>query len=78
MVTVRISTDITEERRIVIALPPDVPTGRADVVVVVEPENSDVRKPARRSLAHWAEANAEHWGKDLQSSDVESFTGRRL
>jgi hypothetical protein len=31
----------------------------------------------RTSLAEWAEKHAEDWGKQLNSEDVESFTGRR-
>ena len=31
----------------------------------------------RTSLADWAEANAENWGEQLGSEDVEGFTGRR-
>jgi hypothetical protein len=32
--------------------------------------------PQRRSLADWAEQEAEHWGDRLRSDDVGSFTGR--
>ena len=36
------------------------------------------KKPFRTSLADWAEENAEHWGDELRSDDVEGFTGRRF
>jgi hypothetical protein len=77
MITLRITTDVKEDRRVVLTLPPEVPTGQAELVVTVEspaPEN----KPPRTSLADWAEANAENWGKQLSSEDVEGFTGRRF
>jgi hypothetical protein len=32
--------------------------------------------PLRRSLADWAEQEAEHWGERLRSDDVGSFIGR--
>jgi len=35
-------------------------------------------KQPRTSLADWADANAEHWGTQLNSEDVEGFTGRRF
>jgi hypothetical protein len=50
--------------------------------VRVEPLNGAARAPAsprnRVSLADWAEQNAEDWGNQLNSEDVERFTGRRL
>lgn len=44
-------------------------------ITVIEPVISEVRK-SRTSLADWADANAEHWGSQLSSTDVEGFTGR--
>jgi hypothetical protein len=58
-------------------LPPEVPTGQAELVVTVASPVPD-KKPPRTSLADWAEENAEHWGKQLSSEDVEGFTGRRF
>jgi hypothetical protein len=40
------------------------------------PPKSDEKRP-RTSLADWAETNAENWGSELSSADVEGFTGRR-
>jgi hypothetical protein len=78
MITFRISTDVHDDHRIVLALPPEVPTGQTELVVSV---TSQARKPERRprtSLADWADENAEHWGNRVDASDVESFTGRRF
>lgn len=36
MITVRITTDVPDDRRVVLTLPPEVPTGRADMVVTLE------------------------------------------
>jgi hypothetical protein len=75
MITFRISTDVTDDRRVVLTLPPEVPTGRAELVVSVA--SASELKPNRSSLADWAEENAEHWGDRIRSTDVEGFTGRR-
>ncbi len=77
MITFRISTDITADRRIVLTLPSEVPTGKAELVVTVATPTAQEEKKPRSSLADWAEANAEHWGNQLRSEDVEGFTGRR-
>jgi uncharacterized protein (DUF433 family) len=46
---------------------------------VIAPKVSvEKRKPARTSLGDWAETNGEHWGKRIDSEDVDGFTGRRL
>ena len=47
-------------------------------VVPSKVEEEPQHKQARTSLADWAEANAEHWGSQLSSGDVEGFTGRRF
>jgi hypothetical protein len=36
MITVRVTTDVPDDRRVIVTLPPEVPTGRADLVVTVE------------------------------------------
>ena len=76
MITIRVSADIKDDRRVVLVLPPEVPVGKSELVVSVAPETKvDVQLP-RSSLADWAEENAEHWGTRLNSTDVEGFTGR--
>jgi hypothetical protein len=49
--------------------------------VKVEPltpeQDARVKRPGT-SLADWAEQNAEDWGDQLRSDDVERFTGRRF
>ncbi len=77
MITFRIKADVKDDRRVVLTLPPEVPTGQAELVVTVESLGADNKQP-RTSLAEWAEANAENWGKRLSSEDVEGFTGRRF
>ena len=39
MITVRVTTDVPDDRRVVLTLPPEVPTGRADLVVTVDSSN---------------------------------------
>ncbi len=77
MITFRITTEVNDDRRVVLNLPAEVPTGKADLVVTVDSPAPE-RKPPRTSLADWAEANAEHWGQRLSSEDVAGFTGRRF
>jgi len=74
MITIRVSADIKDDRRVVLTLPPDVPLGRSELIVNVASE-SESRLP-RSSLADWAERNAEHWGNRLSAANVEGFTGR--
>ena len=49
--------------------------------VIVEPlALPQVAQPKRpgTSLADWAEQNAEDWGDQMNSENVDSFTGRRF
>jgi hypothetical protein len=75
MITVRVSADIHEDRRVVLTLPPEVPTGRSELIVSITESRPEASRP-RSSLADWAEQNAEHWGKQFSAKDVERFTGR--
>jgi hypothetical protein len=77
MITFRISTEVKADRQVVLTLPPEVPTGMADLVVTVSSPTTRERKQPRTSLADWAEQNAEDCGDQLNSEDVEGFTGRR-
>ena len=77
MITFRITTDIKDDRRVVLTLPPEVPTGQVELVVTVDAAAPEVKKP-RTGLADWAEENAEDWGSQLNSDNVEGFTGRRF
>jgi hypothetical protein len=76
MITIRVSADIKDDRRVVLILPPEVPVGKSELVVSVASEAPAERTRPRFSLADWAEQNAEHWGSRLRSIDVEGFTGR--
>lgn len=77
MITLRMTADVKDDRRVVLTLPLEVPTGKAELVVTVESPAPDNKQP-RTSLADWAEANAENWGDRLSSEDVAGFTGRRF
>jgi hypothetical protein len=76
MITVRISADIHEDRRVVLTLPPEVPIGPSELIVSVAAKQETESTRSSFSLADWAEQNAEHWGNRLSAQDVESFTGR--
>ena len=76
MITFRVSADVRDDHRVVLTLPPEVPTGRNELIVTIAPEAETQGKTPRSSLADWAEANAEHWGNRLSSAEVEGFTGR--
>ncbi len=77
MISFQVTTDVKDDRRVVLILPPEVPTGQTKLVVTVESPPLENKQP-RTSLTAWAENNGEHWGKDLSSEDVEGFTGRRF
>lgn len=77
MITFRISAEVKDDRRIELILPEGVPTGKTDLVVSVLPQAGQPRQP-RTSLADWADQNAEHWAKHLDSIDAATFTGRRF
>src|SRR5436190_9534813 len=66
MITFEITADVKDDRRVVLTLPPEVPTGQARLVVTVNSPPSDNKRP-RTSLADWADANAENWGDRLSS-----------
>lgn len=78
MITFRVSADVKDDRQIVLTLPPEVPTGKMELLVTVAPPALTQAKRPRTSLADWAEKNAEDWGTQLNSEDVEGFTGRRF
>jgi hypothetical protein len=63
MITFRITTDIKDDHRILLTLPPEVPTGRAELVVTVERPAPDNEHPMT-SLADWAEVETGRDGKD--------------
>ena len=76
MATVRFTGEILPDGTI--RLPEGVQLAPGKVQITVEHAadalNNDL--PQRRSLADWAETEAEHWGERLRSDDVSSFTGR--
>lgn len=63
MITFRMTADVTDDRRIVLTLPPEVPTGQAELVVTVEsptPENQQ----SRTGLPDWAEVQVSANGSE--------------
>lgn len=44
MITVRIKTNVQNDRRVVVTLPPEVPTGPAELVVTVDSHDSEREK----------------------------------
>jgi hypothetical protein len=69
MITVRVSADIHEDRRVVLTLPPEVPVGRSQLIVSVAVKPELESKCSSFSLAEWAEENAEHWGNRLSAQN---------
>lgn len=45
MITLRLTTDVTDDRRVVLNLPPEVPTGPAELVVTIGPTNGQPAHP---------------------------------
>ena len=63
MITFRTTTEVKDDHRIVLTLPPEVPIGQAELVVTIEsapPEN----KHLRTSLPDWAEVEAARNGNE--------------
>ena len=77
MITLRTITDVPADRHVTFTLPDEVPPGRAELVLTVDPLVPVPKRP-RTSLAAWADAHGEHWGNRLNSEDVAGFTGRRF
>jgi len=76
--TIRILTEVKENRQVTLTLPPEIPIGPAEVVVNVSTPTSALPPKNRTNLAQWADQFAEHYGDQIRSTDVESFTGRRF
>ena len=62
MITFRITADVKNDRRVVLTLPPEVPTGQAALVVTVESPAAN-NKQSRPKRAHTGEAPARRNGK---------------
>ena len=75
MITIRVSADIKDDRRVVLILPPEVPLGKSELVVSVAPESKPEQRRPRSSLADWAEENAEHWGNRLALPTLRASLG---
>jgi hypothetical protein len=57
MITFRITTDIKDDRRVVLTLPAEVPTGKSELIVSVEQPGQ-----GQTSLADWVEERAQSNG----------------
>jgi hypothetical protein len=58
MFTFRMNADIKDDRRVVLVLPSEVPTGQAQLIVTIERPVSDTKRE-RAGTAEWVE---EHTG----------------
>jgi len=67
MFTFRASAEVTENRRIELTVPKEVPVGHAEFVVTLATPVDDSSKPARTSLADWAAEQAENWGYRVET-----------
>jgi len=54
MITFRCTTDVSDDHRVVLTLPSEVPTGQAELLVTVVPAAPRNEKPA--ALVDWVEA----------------------
>jgi hypothetical protein len=63
MITFRVTTDVKDDRRVILTLPPEVQIGRAELVVTVESPPPESKHP-QTSLPDWAEVQAARNGKE--------------
>jgi hypothetical protein len=87
MVTFRIRATVQKDRKLVIRLPRNAPTGELDVELRIQPCGSNGKAPKFRKkngaysqpgLLEWSRENIGHFGNEMRSDDVEGFTGRRF
>jgi hypothetical protein len=92
MITFRITADIKDDRRVVLTLPPEVPTGQAEIVVSVEQpaaENKptkfglrELRRVPREQrqaiLAAAAELAEEDYRSDKELTGFQAFSEEEL
>jgi hypothetical protein len=84
---IRLPAVVTDDRKLIVTLPPEVPSGPTEIDLVIrEPQtgvpNGTASGPVQEgepffSLAQWFEGRSEHWGEAIRSDNVEGFTGRR-
>ena len=63
MITFRITADVKDDRRVVLTLPAEVPTGEAELVVTVQSPTAE-NKQSQPSRADGAELRAGRDGKE--------------
>jgi hypothetical protein len=63
MITFRTRTEVKDDHRVVLMLPPEVPTGQAELVVTVDSPPSD-NKQSGTNLPDWAETQAGRNGNE--------------
>ena len=76
MATVRFTGEILPDGTIRLPEGVKLAPGTAEITVEHSTDAPGHDVPQRRSLADWAETEAEHWGQRLRADDVSSFTGR--
>jgi len=63
MITFEIMADVKDDHRVVLTLPPEVPTGPMRLVVTVDSQTPENEQP-RTSLADWVEAQPARNGSE--------------
>jgi hypothetical protein len=80
MITLRMIADVADDRRVVVTLPPEVPTGKTELVVTVESRQerlargvpaSDIRGIAAGSGPPPDDATVEQWVQEHRASKYE-------
>ena len=77
MITFRISTEVKDDRQVVLTLPPEVPTGKAELVVTVDSPPSDQAKRASAALLSAMEAEPRLSQEDVLELEKAIAQGKR-
>lgn len=75
MTYLEMTVSVGDDRKLVVQLPPEVPSGELSVTLAIEPVSVG-KKRSHTNLAEWARTHAKDWGPGYRSDDVEGFTGR--
>jgi hypothetical protein len=75
MISFRITTDVQSDRRVLLTLPPEVPIGPAELVVIVEQAPAD-HNHGTGSLADWVEAETGRDGEDQRRYPLRGSVAR--
>ncbi len=72
MITFRVQTDVQDDRRVVLTLPNEVPTGQAELLVSVTSPSREHKEP-QTNLADWEEAQT---GREANGRERYPLRGR--